>query len=137
MSIENGNGNGATPISPVPDKQQQVQITPVAILAAILFNLNKTETIKVPVDDSVEEVEVQAPCVGIEQTDEAIVCIIPMDKIIHFAINSYDFQFRVEQGIAVVSFEKHVFTGADLYAANGSKVAKQSEVIKELLEKLK
>ena len=116
--------------------EQQIQITPYAILAAILFNLDKTETVKVKPDDQQDEIEVLSDCVGLVVQDEALVCMIRMDKIMHFATSTYNFQFKVEDGHAIISFDK-ASPAPTLVAANGQAIIHESPLIKELTERLK
>lgn len=118
------------------EMQQQIQITPYAILAAILFNLDKTETVKVKADDQAEDIEVLSNCVGLAVQDDALVCMLRMDKIMHFATSTYNFQFKIEDGHAVISFEKAT-PAPTLLAANGAPIAQESPLIKELTERLK
>lgn len=117
-------------------EKQTLNISPWAILAAVLFHARSTVPVMVKPDDASPEVEIQASLIGIEQTEDALVCMLPLELVTHFASQMYDAQFIVNGNTAILSFEKHIYTGADLYSANGTKVPKKSDVIQGLIEKL-
>ena len=106
-----------------------------AILAAILFNINKTELVKVKPDDASPEVEILSQCVGIEQEEDALVCVIPMEKIAKFACIPYRFQFKVDEGHAIISFEKLDNTSSLVNPA-GQQIATESAAIHNLIKRL-
>lgn len=115
-----------------------VQITPYAILAAILFNLDKTEQAKVKADDSGEDVTIDAPVVSVECEGDALVCAIPTDKVAHFAETVYDCKIMSKSGHMLISFERRKDGGGiALVAANGKPIAPQnSAAINKLLERM-
>lgn len=115
---------------------QPVEINPLALLAAVLFNAGKTEKIKVKPDDGGEEIEVDSACIGIEEEGDALVCILTVDKLMHFMQTAYDFKFRINNGMAILSFEKQE-AAPTLLNANGQKIATESEVVQKLMERLR
>lgn len=119
-------------------RQPSVEINPYAVLAAVLFNINKTELVKVKPDDASPEVEMEVRSVGVETEDDACICVIPIEKILHYMQHPHSFRLRVEDGHAILSFEKQSEIKQALFAANGQKLISQedSPAIKRLREKL-
>lgn len=115
---------------------KQIEITPYAILAAVLFNINKTEKAKVKPDDSEDEIEIDVRTVGVETEKDASVCIMPMEKIMHYATIPYDYKVRVQDGHLIVSFERRNEIKAHIYGANGKQVSTESPAIKRLLDRM-
>lgn len=118
-----------------PQGQQQFQINPFAILAAVLFHINDIEPIMLKMDDSEEEKEVQANVVAIEKEDNAVLCILPMEKILKYAQAPYDFKFDVRNGHGILFFEKQ-YNKTPIYSHNGQQVTSKSIAFQRLLEKL-
>lgn len=117
-------------------QQAGVQIKTQAILAAILFNLGKTEKVKITPDDgSGKEIEVESAIVGLESKDDALVCVIPMDRVYHFATTPYEAVTMVQGDMVIVTFEKQK-PASRILTATGRPVAHQSDTIKELLARL-
>ncbi len=114
----------------------QLQITPHAILAAVLFYGRKQETLKVVPDDSTQEVEVVTDCVNIESDGDALVALIGMDKILEFATQVYDFRAQIDGPVMLISFEKRAETSG-LVSAGGQAIVPQSSKIQELIGRLK
>jgi hypothetical protein len=117
--------------------QGQVQITPYAILAAVLFNINKPEEVEIPADDGGEPIKVMAESIAIESEGDALVCVIPIEKVLHFAQTVYDCKVRIDNanGAMFVTFEQKK-DGGGLVAANGQPIATQSFAINKLMERL-
>lgn len=112
------------------------QINPYVVLAAILFNLNKTKKVMIKPDDASPEIEVELGCVGVQtEEDIATVCVFPMEEFIKFQSIPYDFSMRVDNGHVIISFEKH-YKKTALFTANGEAIATKSPVIERLLTKL-
>lgn len=112
-----------------------VEINPYAVLAAILFNINKTENVQVQADDSSEPIEMEVRSVGVEAEGDACVCIIPIEKVLHYMQVPHSFRLKIEDGHAIISFEKQSEIKQALYAANGQKLISQedSPAIKNLI----
>lgn len=119
-----------------PEEAKQIEITPYAILAAVLFNVNKTEKIKVKPDDGDEEVDVEVRSIGLETEKDALVCIMPMEKLMHYATVPYDYKVRVRDGHAIVSFEKRNEVKAHIYGTNGKVLQSESPAVKRLLDRM-
>lgn len=117
-------------------QQQQMNINPLSILAAILFNYNKSEIIKIKPDDASPEVEVEALCLSIEQEGEAIVCAIAADKVLKYNMTPYDFKMRGDKGYFVISFEKQT-PAPVLLTATGQKMQSESDVVQKLIERMR
>lgn len=120
----------------IPPQQTTPQISPFAILAGILFNINKAEKITVQPDDSSEPVEIMTRCVGLESDGDALVCILPVEKVMHFAENVYDCNVKIDAGHMLVCFEKRQNTPT-IYTADGAPVRRESTKIAELIERFK
>lgn len=116
-----------------PPPQQGIKVE--AILAAILFNINKRELIKIKPDDTSPEVEMLTQCVGIEQEEDALVCIIPIEKVAKFACIPYKVATKVESGHLILSFEKIEATSG-IVTLTGQPVNVESAVIHNLIRKL-
>lgn len=114
-----------------------VNISPFAILAAILFNINESEDMTVTPDDSTESQQMAVEIVSIAKEKDAVVCVLPLSKIIKYAQTPYTFQLRSENGQAIISFEKQdspVVT--TLVAPDGQPIGNKSDTVVKLLEKL-
>lgn len=117
--------------------QPSMQLSPFAMLAAVLFNLNKTTTIKVKPDDSQEEVDVQARIVGIQvDGDDAAICVMPLESVIHFMQFPYDVKVKVDNGHVLISFEKQS-DAPTILTQDGNKIALESDKIDKLLERMR
>lgn len=113
-----------------------VQLTPYAILAAILFNLNKQEPVSVvPDDGSADPVEVLSDVIGIEAEGDAIVCVIPADKVMHFANHTYDCQVLGKDGHLFVTFERRK-DGGGLLTADGKRAISAGAVVPRLMKRI-
>lgn len=114
-------------------EQQGLRIE--ALLAAILFNINKAELVKIKPDDASPEVEVLSQCVGIEQEEDALVCVIPLEKVAKYATIPYTFQVKPDSGHLVIMIEKaRPLSG--LVTSTGQKIGTESAVIHNLIRKL-
>ena len=116
--------------------QEQLNITPYAILAAVLFYSGKTEVLKVKPDDTSQEVEVTANIISIESDNDACVCMIPMDKVIKFAMQVFDCKVQIDGAVMLITFEKRAATSG-LVTATGQQILPKSEKIQELISRLK
>lgn len=112
-----------------------IPISHLALLATVLFNVNKTQEIELPMDDSKEVKKVQARIMGLVSEGEAVVAVIPMAKILKYAANPYTFKMRVELEHAIISFEKQE-NHTTILNANGAQVSTESETIQKLLERI-
>ena len=117
-------------------KEQQIQISPYAVLAAVLFNVGKTEVLRIKPDDSTQEFDVTADIISIEREGDAAVCLIPMERIIQFASQVYDCKMSVDGAVMLVTFEKRAQTSG-LVTATGQEIVPQSSKIQELIGRLK
>lgn len=115
---------------------QQAAVKVEAILAAILFNINKTETIKVQPDDASPPVDMLTQCVGIEQEGDALVCVIPMEKVAKFACIPYKVSTKVDNGHLLICFEKVEPNTVNLLTSTGSPINVESAAIHNLIRKL-
>lgn len=119
------------------EAQGGVNISPFAILAAILFHVNESEEMTVVPDDSTESQQMSVEVVSIAKEKDAVVCVIPLKKIIKYAQIPYNFQLRSENGQAIISFEKQDSPAVTtLVAPNGQPIANKSDTVLKLLEKL-
>jgi len=96
---------------------QQVHISPVAILAAVLYNMHKTMQVKVTPDDGATPIKMEVPAVEIQIEGNSLICALPMKTLVHFAQTAYEMTFNVVQphnnpnpddALAMVGFEKTV-----------------------------
>lgn len=124
MSLNNGVSKPAT-----------ININPLAVLAAVVFNIGKTDEIEIKCDDSERPKKMLVKPLATATEEEAAVCILPMEKIIKYAATPYTFKFRVEGDTAIVSFEKASIT-TQILAPNGKQISTESEVISKLLQQL-
>lgn len=106
-----------------------------AILAAILFNINEHEVIKVKPDDASPEVDMVTSCVGIEKDGEALVCVIPVEKVAKFACLPYKVSTKIDNGHLLICFEKMEQTSG-IVTSTGQPVNVESAVIHNLIRKL-
>lgn len=89
-----------------------VNISPTTLLAAVLYNLGKTVKMKVKLDDTGEEKEVETPVVQLSGEEDTIMCVIPLTSVVHFATNVYQMHYNTVKSptsddlFAVVGFEK-------------------------------
>jgi hypothetical protein len=115
----------------------QVQIRTEALLAAILFNVDKTEEVEIRQDDSAESRKVACHIVGIETEGDACVCVVPLEKVLHFAQTTYDFRVRIDNkaGMAVIELERRK-DGGGILTATGKPVVTQSPAIRRCMERL-
>lgn len=113
-----------------------IGISPLAILAAILFNYGKAEKVQIEMDDTGERKEILAECMGIESEGDAVVCCIPVTKILKYAQSNYNFKFKVVDGEAQMSFEK-AYNKTPIYTANGQPVETESPTLEKLFGKLR
>lgn len=120
-----------------------VELNPFAILSAVLFHGNDTRKVTIKPDDASPEQEIEIPVVGLQQRGEAIVCTIPLSKIIHFQKTQYNISIQIvspkdpDKGepVAVLVFEKPTST-ASILGLNGKPVASASSVMQEVLSEL-
>ncbi len=124
--------------------QMNIQITPLSMLAAVLFNADKVQKTMVTPHDSDKEMEIASPVVDIRYIDDGVVCLLPLEKIMHFALNAYAMEFRVirpngdmtdERAMGVITFEKR--EESSLLSAEGKPVAPSNGVMQKALETLK
>lgn len=129
------------------DKPQlaQVNISPLAMLAAVLFHADTFEKIKVKPDDSTEVEEVEIPTIQIQKEEEGVACEMPLKRLIHFATTTYNMNFRVlrsgndltdENAAAIITFEKAT-TAAKILNLNGKAIATESKVLNKVMDKFK
>lgn len=114
-------------------KPAMLNINPLAVLAAVIFNIGKTEEIDIKCDDSEEPKKMLTKIVGTATEEEAAVCVLPMAKIVKYAATPYTFKFRVDGNTAVISFEKADIT-SQILAPNGKQISTESEKITKLLQ---
>lgn len=115
----------------------QIEINPMAILAAVLFNLGKTETVKVKPDDSPIEMQTVRQVVGIESQDDSLVCKLAMDKIMYYMVeNPTEIKVKIHEGYLTLMFEKAT-PAARILNTNGQVIGGESEVLKQLEERLR
>lgn len=126
-------------------KVANIQISPLAILAAVLFNADSYEKVKTKADDSDVEIEVEVPTVQIEREPNGIACCIPLNKILHYVKNNYEMQFKVvapegaldnNDSIAVIIFEKAAKHSV-LLGANGQAVRSESPMFSRIMDRVK
>lgn len=87
-------------------EQQKVEISPYAILAAALFNLDRTRMVKVKADDTGEESEIEVNRVGIEKEGNALIMAMHLGDVLHFAHTPYDVKTIINGEHIVMTFEK-------------------------------
>lgn len=97
---------------------QQMQLNPLAVLAAVLMNHGKTDKIKFKPDDSAEEVELEASMVGIANNDEGALCIIPFAKLAECQMNPYVVRFQADSSSLII-FVTKPGTQSGLLGASG------------------
>jgi len=123
-----------------------MKITPAAMLAAVLFNADKSRKVRVQAADSAEQIDTEEPIVKIQHIDDAVVCSLPMERVLHFALQPYSLQFQVVRGvsadgtttteeIAIMTFEKQ--PEASILTAGGKPAIPSSSVMQKALEGLK
>lgn len=126
-------------------KAQNVNISPLAMLAAVLFHADTFEKIKVKADDSGEVQDIEVPTVQIQKEDEGVACVIPLKRILHFALHTYNMNFRVirpegelteDNSAAVITFEKAT-VAARILNANGKAIATESKILNKTMERFK
>lgn len=115
--------------------QKQGEIKLEAVLSAILFYLGTTEKIKVKPDDASPEIEIEVTPVGIMKEDEALVCVIPVEKVFKYASIPYEFKVIAKDGHLIIAIEKQ-YNKTALYTANGQRAVTSSPTIDRLLTKL-
>lgn len=112
------------------------QINPFAILAAVIFNLDKSERVKIKADDSAEEIEIDLKIVGAAQEEDAALVCIPIEKVAQFQKTPHDVTMHLENGHLIVMFKKAGFASA-LLNMDGKKIAPQNDqTMNRLMEKL-
>lgn len=121
----------------------QPNFSPFAILAGILFNLDKNIRTKVKPDDAAEEVDVDLPVVNIEERDGALVCVLPLGAVSHFSENPYDTRIMIEQdpinpskGRVIIAFAPKTET-SNLFSVNGHKFTSGNSALDQLMAKLR
>lgn len=124
---------------------QRIEITPAAMLAAVLFNAHKKQTVTIKPDDSSPEVEADVPMVNIEVGDGSVVCTLPFKQLVHFATTPYEMQMRIakpkdntddKRALAVIVFEKNE-VGSAILATNGKPIQRELSAMKAALERIK
>lgn len=114
----------------------QQQLNPIAILAAVIENIGKTQEVEIPMDDSAETQTITAKTLGTAQEPNAMVCLVPLASIMKYNNTPYAFQIRVQDGAAVLFFEKQD-THTPLLNSLGQKItASKSDTLERLLEKV-
>lgn len=122
---------------------QNLQISPVALLAAVLYHCTDTVKAMVKPDDSDTEIEIDVPLISVQKEADTVVCMIPMSKIMHFATHVYDMQFNVakpkddltdDNAMAVVAFSPH--KGSLLVNGAGSPISTGNNAIDALMKKI-
>lgn len=112
-----------------------LNINPLAVLAAVVFNIGKIEEVEIKCDDSETPKKMLSKIIATATEDEAAVCVLPMDRIVKYAATPYTFKFRVEGDTAVISFEKASIT-TQILAPNGKQISTESEKVIKLLQQL-
>lgn len=113
------------------------QVSPYALMAAILFHVGSTEKICAKDAETGEDIEAEVCPVGIEREKGALVCVVDVEKIIHFCTNHYDYKLRYENGHAVISFEKRSPERTVLLDASGKQAdLGHSKTIQALLDRM-
>jgi hypothetical protein len=117
---------------------RQIEINPLAVLSAILFNLDKTEHVKFKPDDSQDEVELDLKIVGTAIEDGAALCVIPLEKVAYYQNENYAVRFQVEQGTLMIMIQKAPKVSA-LVDASGKYIPQQqdAQLMEKLVQKLK
>lgn len=118
------------------DQQKQHDISPIALLAAVLFGATETMTIPRKVDDSDEIVEEEIPVLNVEREENALVCVLPLERVLHFATTIYDFRFAAANGVATITIERRA-EHPRLYQPNGQRAVVMSPQIERILERMK
>ena len=106
-----------------------------AILAAILFNINKSEKIKVKPDDAADEIELETTPVAIAREGDSVVCVFPMERVVKYATQPHDIKIMFQDGHVIVAVEPHV-NRPTLYTANGQPKHELSPKICERITKI-
>lgn len=105
------------------------------VLCGILFNLNKREKVKIKPDDASPEIEIEVTPVGVLSEDDALVCVIPYEKVLKYSQVPYDIKIQAQDGHLILSIEKQ-HNKSSLFTAHGEKIVNDSPVIQRLLSKL-
>lgn len=127
-------------------KIQDVKISYLAMLAAVLFHGQDLMKAKLKMNDSGEEVEAEIPVVQIEKEPDGneLVCLIPMKALMHYTQVSYNMQFRVlqakedltgEHATAAIAF-KRADNAPHLYGANGQKFQSGIPLLDKLMARI-
>lgn len=112
------------------------EISPYALLAAVLFGATETMTIPRKADDSDEIINEEVPVVNVDREEDALVCVMPLERVLHFATTVYDFRFAAQNGVATITIERR-HEAPRLYKANGQKAVVMSPQIERILERMK
>lgn len=119
-------------------QQPPMQINPIAIIAAIVYNMHKTEQLEVEDFDGSGKELIDIPVITIEQEGDSCICVMPMTLLEHFQSVPHDVAFGVQEGNLLIRFSK-AQANITLLAANGQKVVSpsQAEEINKLMERVK
>ena len=71
-----------------------------------------------------------------EEEEDALLCIMPIEKLIYFMQVNYNFKFRLDDGHAIFTFEKQSAVPT-LVNANGEQLSGDSPAIQRLMERIK
>ena len=125
--------------------QQGVNVSPLAIMAALVFHTGEEENAKIQPDDGAEAIKTRVPVIELlrDVNGEVGACVIPMRKIMTFIQNVYDVQFamiRRENGgvgddCMLVTFEKRSNT-ATILGPSGNGIIRSDSKRAELLKRL-
>ncbi len=122
---------------------KQVGITPIAMIAAILFHADTYEIIKTKVADSEEEIEVKTPTIQIQKEPDGVAVCLPLDRLLYFVNTPYNMQFNVVQpegttetkdALAVITFDKAP-THKALLGSNGKSIATESPMLSRIMDR--
>lgn len=122
-----------------------VEIKPIAILAAVLFNAHSKMKVVTKADDGAPDIVEDAPMVNVQVDGDSLVCTIPVEELVHFATTAYQMQVQFvrtqgdlddKRAMAIIAFEKNAVNGAIL-ATNGKPITRQSDSMKRALERIK
>lgn len=125
---------------------ENVNISPLAIMAALVFHTGEEETIKVQPDAAEEPIKTRVPVITLTRdfNGEIAGCIIPLKKIMKYVQNIYDVQYSVRQNkdnpapgneAMLITFEKRSTT-ATILGPTGNGVIRSDSKREELLKRL-
>lgn len=113
----------------------QLNLNPLALIAALLFNLDQTRKLKIKPDNTAIPVEVEQPMIQLAKKEGALLCKFPLEKLVHFQHFPHNVQIKIEDG-DVILFIERIDNSSGLVNANGQKIISDAKTEKELLHTL-